>query len=178
MQKTIAVFGSSQTAPGSDAYQEAYTVGQLLAEAGFSVINGGYGGTMQGASQGAADAGGNAIGVTCAIFDRQRPGGNPYLSSALHTPDLVARLRQLTERADGFIVLQGGVGTLLELFLVWNLLTIGVIDKPCVLLGKRWSEILSALQAQTQIESHHIALLNIAHTPQKAVQIITTALGR
>ena len=44
--KTITVFGSSQPAEGSKAYEEARRLGRLLAEAGFAVCNGGYAGLM------------------------------------------------------------------------------------------------------------------------------------
>jgi hypothetical protein len=171
-RRIVAVFGSSQPQPGSAAYEQARTLGCLLAQAGFDVLNGGYTGTMQGVSQGAAEAGGRAIGITCAIFDRTRPGGNPYLSRAVHAPDLLSRLRELTERADGFVVLGGGVGTLLELFLVWNLRTVGVMDKPCVLVGAHWRQVLALLERETEVGPQHAALLAVVDTPQEAVAFL------
>ena len=133
--KAITVFGSAQPPPGSPLYEQARTLGRLLAEAGFTVVNGGYTGTMEGVSQGATEAGGTVVGITCAVFDGRRAAGNPYLSSTVHSPDLLARLRQLVERGNAFIVLSGGIGTLLELFLVWNLSAVGSVDKPCILVG-------------------------------------------
>ena len=86
----VTVFGSSSPRPGSTAYERARTLGRLLAQAGFDVVTGGYSGTMQGVSQGATEAGGKAMGITCAWFDGWRPGGNAYLSQAHHTPDLLS----------------------------------------------------------------------------------------
>ena len=174
---TIAVFGSSQPRPGSAAYEQARLLGRLLVEAGFAIVNGGYSGTMQGASQGAAEAGGEAIGITCAAFDGTRPGGNAYLSRAIHTPDLLARLRQLIERSDGFVVLGGGVGTLLELFLTWNLLVIGIVDKPCVLVGAHWRRVLAALERETGVGPRHVAMLQVVDTPQEAVSFLEAVIG-
>jgi uncharacterized protein (TIGR00730 family) len=174
---TITVFGSSQPRPGSVAYEQARLLGRLLAEAGFAVANGGYSGTMQGVSQGAVEAGGEAIGVTCAAFDGARPGGNAYLSRAVHTPDLLARLQQLTECSDGFVVLGGGVGTLLELFLTWNLLVIGIVDKPCVLVGAHWRRVLAALERETEVGPRHVAVLQVVDTPQEAVAFLEAAIG-
>jgi len=170
--QAITVFGSAQPAPGSSAYEQAQTLGQLLARAGFTVVNGGYAGTMQAVSQGASEGGGQAIGITCAVFDSGRPGGNSYLTSTIHTPDLLARLKQLTELGDGFIVLGGGVGTLLELLLVWNLLAIDVFQKPCVLVGQHWRSVLDALERETNIEPKHIAMLTVVDTPQQAVRTL------
>jgi len=174
--KAITVFGSAQPRPGRAAYEQARRLGRLLAEAGFIAINGGYTGTMQGVSQGATEAGGKAIGITCAAFDGQRPIGNPYLSEAIHAPDLLARLQQLTERGDGFIVLGGGVGTMLELLLVWNLLAIGAVDKPCILIGTHWRRVLADLERGTQISARHSAMLQVVDTVGEAVRLLESTL--
>lgn len=175
--KSITVFGSAQCAPGSEAYEQARQLGQLLAQAGLTVINGGYTGTMQGVSQGAAEVGGQAVGVTCAIFDVRRPAGNPFLTQQVHTPDLLSRLRELVERGDGFVVLGGGVGTLLELFLVWNLLAVGATTRPCVLVGAHWRRVLDALVQDTEITARHVAMLQVVDTLDQAVSLLQAALG-
>jgi uncharacterized protein (TIGR00730 family) len=172
MTPQITVFGSSQPIPGSAAYKEARELGRLLAQAGFGVVNGGYSGTMQGVSQGATEAGGHATGVTCAVFDGERPGGNPYLDETIHAPDLLARLRKLVELGDGYVVLRGGVGTLLELFLVWNLLDIGVVDKPCILVGSSWQRVLEDLRRDTQVSERHLTMLQVVDTVQEAVALL------
>ena len=170
--KTITVFGSARPVPGSEAYRQARMLGQQLAQAGFDVVNGGYGGTMQAVSQGATEAGGAAIGVTCALFEDRQRSGNAYLSQTVYTPDLLARLRKLTDLGDGFVVLDGGVGTLLELFLVWNLLTLDVFDKPCVLVGDHWRRALQGLERETRLGIEHINMLNIVDTVQQAVTLL------
>ena len=177
-REVIAIFGSAQPHPGSALYEQARRLGRLLAERGFTVVNGGYSGTMQASSQGATEAGGQAVGITCAIFDDGRPGGNPYLTHEIHTADLLARLRRLTERCDGFVVVEGGVGTLLELLLVWNLLAIGVIDKPCILVGAHWREVLRDLERQTQVNDQLCALLRVTDSVEDAVRLLEASLGK
>lgn len=172
--QAITVFGSAQPQPGSVAYDQARKLGRLLAHAGFAVINGGYSGTMEGVSRGAVEAGGKAVGITCALFDGRRPAGNPYLSEEIHSPDLLARLRQLIDRGQGFIVLGGGVGTLLELFLVWNLKASDTIDKPCILVGAGWRHVLRDLERNTAIGAQHIGMLQIVDTPEEAVSRLKT----
>lgn len=176
MTRSITVFGSSQPRPGSTAYEQARALGRLLAEAGFSVVNGGYYGTMQAVSQGATEVGGLATGVTCALFDGSRSGGNRYLDKEIHTPDLLARLRQLLALSDGFVVLSGGVGTLLELLLVWNLLAVGALNKPCILVGAHWRRVLAGLEKETEVRPEHIALLIVVDTPAEAVQALKQAI--
>ena len=67
-EKTITIFGTGRAKLGGTAYTLAYSTGKLLAHAGFTIANGGYGGTMLAAAKGAAEAGGNIIGVTCSAF--------------------------------------------------------------------------------------------------------------
>ncbi len=169
---TITVFGSARPHPDTPAYDEARELGRLLAEAGFAVVNGGYSGTMEAVSRGAHEAGGTAIGITCAAFDNQRPEGNAYLTRSFHAPDLLSRLRQLVELGDAYIILDGGIGTLLELFLVWNLRAIGSMDKPCLLVGAHWREVLRQLTHLTRIGPRHAAMLCVVDTPADALRAL------
>ena len=63
-EKIITIFGTGRAKPGDAAYALAYELGKLLVEAGFTIANGGYGGTMSAAARGAVEAGGKTIGVT------------------------------------------------------------------------------------------------------------------
>lgn len=178
MKRTaITVFGSAKPQPGSTAYQQAQQLGRLLAQAGVTVINGGYTGTMEAVSRGATEAGGTAVGITCALFDSERDAGNPYLSRSVHAPDLLARLRHLIELGDGYIVLEGGVGTMLELLLAWNLLALRTVDKPCILVGAHWRRVLTALERETQIAAWHTALLQVTDTVEEAASLIAEHLA-
>jgi uncharacterized protein (TIGR00730 family) len=152
-------------------------LGRQLADAGLDVVNGGYSGTMEGVSKGAVEAGGRAFGVTCAVFDDRRPGGNAYLSEVIHTPDLLARLRKLIELGDAYLVLDGGVGTLLELFLVWNLRAMQITAKPCILIGAHWRLVLDSLVRRTQLGPQHTAMLHVVETNKQALDLLTAMNG-
>jgi uncharacterized protein (TIGR00725 family) len=69
----VAVFGGSAPQPGQPAYLEAQYLGEMLAKAGHEVVTGGYLGVMEAVSRGAAEAGGNVIGVTCKEIENWRP---------------------------------------------------------------------------------------------------------
>ena len=85
---------------GEPGYENARGIGRLLAEAGFDVITGSYGGVMEGASRGAREAGGRTVGVSCEVFAHREP--NPYVDEIVPTPDLMLRTRELIDRAAGF----------------------------------------------------------------------------
>jgi predicted Rossmann-fold nucleotide-binding protein len=69
----ISVFGGSSPKPGEAAYDQAYQLGKLIGEAGFTVLTGGYIGTMEAISRGTAEAGGKVVGVTCDQIEAWRP---------------------------------------------------------------------------------------------------------
>jgi uncharacterized protein (TIGR00730 family) len=137
-KKTISVFGTGRARPGDNAYELAYKLGRMLAQAGFIITNGGYGGTMLAAAKGAAEAGGEIIGVTCSAFKNSK--ANKYITGEIVTASLDERLETLLKLGEGFVVLPGGTGTLLELARVWELKNKGFLnkDKPLILLGGFW----------------------------------------
>ena len=140
----IAVFGSSTVQPGDAVYDLALRLGKEVAGAGADLMTGGYGGTMEACSRGAHELGGHVVGVTVELFEARGPV-NRWVRQREHTPDLYERLRHLVERADGFIVLPGSIGTLTELFLTWTLLSVGARPRAAlVLLGEAWQPVLDA----------------------------------
>lgn len=143
----VTVFGSSRPAPGSPAYQAAYELGRAVAAAGWTLCNGGYGGTMEAAARGAVEAGGHTIGVTCATF-RGRSGPNAYIRQEVPTFDLLTRLNTLVRLGWAYVVLPGGTGTLLELALVWELLNKSLVRRrntPLILLGEHWGPVVELI---------------------------------
>ena len=161
--RTIAVFGSSRRDEHSDLYREAYTLGGLLARGGYAVLSGGYQGSMGAVSRGAAEAGGRVIGITCAIFDPLPP--NPWLTEEIKAPTLMDRLNMMLDRADGFVAVRGGIGTLSEVTLAWSLLQTRSYAKPLVLLGAGWQPVVDAFLAHTDLGPSIAGLARLALTP-------------
>jgi uncharacterized protein (TIGR00730 family) len=144
--RVVTVFGSGDPAPGSDAYEQARAVGRVLAELGYAVANGGYGGTMEASARGAVEAGGRTLGVTCSAW-RSRP--NRYVQRVIATEDLRRRVATLVElgRA-GYVVLPGGTGTLAELAWVWERLCKGLLPRrPFVCVGEFWQPLIDLIRA-------------------------------
>ncbi|MFH2103675.1 MAG: LOG family protein [Chloroflexota bacterium] len=141
----IGVFGGSQPKPGSPAYEQAHELGKLLATAGFTVLTGGYIGTMEAVSKGAVEAGGHVVGVTCDEIERWRPvSANEWVLEEWRQETLVDRLSALIKASDGFIALPGGPGTLTEIALTWNLMIINSLPRrPLVLVGDGWQSIFN-----------------------------------
>jgi uncharacterized protein (TIGR00730 family) len=154
--KTITVFGTSKATEGDAVFELAESLGRLLAESGFTLANGGYGGTMLAAAKGATAAGGEVIGVTCTAFKRGK--ANEYVSEEISTISLSERLAKLIEMGDAYLVLPGGTGTLLELADVWEHKNKGFADadKPIILIGAFWAPLAAMMATADPDSARHI----------------------
>lgn len=172
--KVVSVFGTGRAKPGEAVFVLAEQLGRELAEAGFVVANGGYGGTMRAAAKGAAEAGGTVVGVTCSAF--KNSVANEFVTREIVTGSLDERLDTLVRLGQGYVVLPGGTGTLLELAKVWELKNKKFLDraKPLVLLGGFWKPLIDVV---CQDDPRSAESVVIADGPAEAVESITQALG-
>ena len=109
-RRYVAVCGASEATPSQlDAARE---VGRLLAKSGAVVINGGYGGVMGAASEGAAREGGTVVGL---LSESDRAGANPHLTISLPTGIGQGRNLLIVTAAESVIAIGGGWGTLSEI---------------------------------------------------------------
>ncbi len=142
----IAVFGGSKTPVDSADYRQALNFGRELAQSGHTVMTGGYLGTMEAVSRGAFEAGGQVIGVTCAQIESWRSvKPNAYITKEIKFNTLIERLLHLINDCDMAVAMPGGIGTLTEIALAWNLLVVDVNQTPPILLvGTGWEKALRA----------------------------------
>ncbi|MHC4430757.1 MAG: LOG family protein [Planctomycetota bacterium] len=169
-RKTVTIFGTSRARPGDSTFVLALETGRLLARAGFTIANGGYGGTMLAAAKGAAEASGQIIGVTCSAFKSST--ANKYVSRQIVTDSLDERLDTLIELGQAYIALPGGTGTLLELAKVWELRNKGFLksDKPIILVGEFWKPLVELVGIDDPESSRYVQM---ADDPQQAVEMIS-----
>lgn len=143
--KHVTVFGGSSPKPGGSAYEDARHLGYLLGTAGYTVLTGGYIGTMEAVSRGAAEAGSNVIGVTCDEIEAWRPvSANQWVKQEMRFGSLRERLFALIDNCDAAIALPGGPGTLTEISLMWNQMITGSLPRrPLILVGEGWKQIFA-----------------------------------
>jgi len=171
-EKTITIFGTANAKPGDLAYTLAEEIGKLLAQAGFCLANGGYGGTMLAAAKAATQLGGKTIGVTCARF--KRSVANEYITREIVTDSLDERLDTLIKLGQAYVVLPGGTGTLLELAKVWELKNKGFLQetKPIILVGEFWKPLVDLITADDPDSSRHI---HVAAGPDEVKDILVAS---
>lgn len=140
----VVVFGSSvadlESGELSDGLLDAAV--KCLARPSVVVVNGGYMGSMASTAQRVRDAGGIAIGVTCANLSDAVAA--EYFDVLLPAPDHWSRLRTLVEAADAFLVLPGGIGTAVEIAsVIWCADRQFTPTRPLLFLGGSWKQWLS-----------------------------------
>lgn len=170
----VSVFGTGRVKPEESAYGFAEQVGRALAQAGFVVANGGYKGIMQASAQGAVQAGGTVIGVTCSAF--KKSVANEYVTREVKTCSLDERLSTLVKLGQAYVVLPGGTGTLLELAMVWELKNKGFLDagKPIVLAGDFWRPLVDLM---AQDDPACVKAVAFAETAEDVAGAIREGLG-
>lgn len=168
--KIVTVFGGGRVAKEGLLYRDCATLGALLAQAGFQVATGGYYGSMEAVLQGAAEADGHTIGFTCSIFDAAlKPNG--WVHEERKTGSMPARIERMAVESDAFVVVHGGLGTLAELALVWDMILTGEVRaRPIVVVGQEWPQVVASIHEHTQMGSSALALLTFVDTPQAAVE--------
>lgn len=166
--KIVTVFGSSRPSAGEPAFKTAYQMGAMLAEAGFTIANGGYSGTMLAAAKGAAEKDGKTIGVTCSIFSGKP---NEYICQEIKTASLDERLDTLIRIGGAYIVLPGGTGTLLELAKVWELKNKGLAGgrKQIILIGDLWRPVVELMAAD---DADSRDMVDLVKEPNEAIMLL------
>ena len=174
----ISVFGGSSPKPGEPAYDQAFQLGKLIGEAGFTVLTGGYIGTMEAVSRGTAEAGGKVIGVTCDQIEAWRPvSPNAWVQEQLRFDTLRERLYALIDGCDAALVLPGGVGTLAELTVMWSQLqTRAITLRRLILIGPGWQAVVKQFlkQFENYIPQPHRQLIEFAPDVTTAFQMLVS----
>jgi uncharacterized protein (TIGR00730 family) len=141
----VTIFGSARAQPGSYVYQEVKRVATALAELGCDIITGGGPGLMQAANEGAAAANApersRSVGIRVELPFEQDV--NPFVQEAFEHKTFFTRLHHFVLTSDAFVVTPGGIGTVLELIMIWQLLQVRhVHDTPLILVGKMWADLV------------------------------------
>jgi uncharacterized protein (TIGR00730 family) len=158
----VAVFGGAWITADAPEYGEARRLGRVLAEHGVEVVNGGYQGIMAAVSLGAAEAEDPlVVGITIEPWSKRVPV-NQWLTHEVEARDLLARLPLIAD-ADAWVAFPGGVGTLSEVALCWNLVqTESVEPRPLLIVGDRWDRALRMFRELLIAEDVHFDMVRPA----------------
>ncbi len=174
----VTIFGSARAKPGTVAYEETKRASKALAALGCDIITGGGPGLMQAANEGVDAAGrSKSMGIRVDLPFEQEV--NPFVELAYEHRTFFTRLHHFVLASDAFIVAPGGIGTVLETMMIWQLLQVRHLEHtPLILVGKLWPDLVewvrnSMLSFETPlINSEDVDIPICVDNADEAIEII------
>lgn len=172
----VSIFGSARVKPDSSVYKKAHELAALFVKNHFAVITGGGGGVMEAANKGAAEAGGQSIGLNIVLPFEQKP--NPYANIQLDFKYFFIRKVMFIKYATAYIIMPGGMGTLDEFFESITLVqTHRIKPFPIILVGTEyWGGLLewihSRLLEEKMISTEDLEIIQVMDDPEKIVKAV------
>jgi len=176
VKHAVSIFGSARTKPDDPYYQKAELLARRLVEKGFGVITGGGPGVMEAANKGAAEAGGQSVGMNIRLPFEQKP--NPYANVSIDYKYFFIRKVMFVKYAVAYVILPGGFGTMDELFEALTLIqTKRIKGFPVILMGSEYWKGLFDWLRKTMLRDNKISpddleLFQIIDDPDEAVKLI------
>lgn len=194
-QKNIAVYCWSRTERGTEWWAEAEKLGKLAAESGYSVITGGYCGSMEAVSEGArnvvdtlaaaaAESGESSsqekrpevIGIVVnGQFPDRALSGNKFLTQCVDAPNFPRRVEILASQSRYFVILPGTLGTLQELSTVWTLSYIhpSGLPRPVILAFRDpWEKVVKSLTDLLKLPDSVSSLVQFVDDAEDCMRVI------
>lgn len=172
----IAIFGFADAQERGHLFKDVKNVAKKLAEAGYTVVDGGGPGVMRAATVGAKEGGGQVIGIT--LYDEDIPnfeGKDPknLFDKEIKTRTYVERTLALMKEGQIYIVFNGGTGTLSEFGMAWGIahLYFGH-HKPIILYGKFWRKVIKSINEEMLLRPHDLEILKIVDSPDEVLRAI------
>jgi uncharacterized protein (TIGR00730 family) len=184
---TVTIFGSSRIAAGDPLYREVQRLAERLARLGCDIVSGGGPGLMEAANQG-AQAGDPedhtaSVGIRIALPFEQ--GANPFVERLYTHRSFFSRLHHFVRVSNAYVVMPGGLGTTLELIMVWQLLQVRHLrDVPLILVGDMWRELVAWTrrhQAAVEppfVDDNDVDIPRLVDTVDQAAEVIERCLER
>jgi len=138
-KKKVAIFGSARTKKDSELYKSIERMAKRLAKKGWVIVTGGGPGSMEAANKGALSGCKDQMcSLAHAIYLPFEEEVNEFVQQHTKHNEFFSRLQTFSE-CDAFIVTPGGIGTLLEMALVYQLIQVSHLEKkPVICVGRMW----------------------------------------
>ncbi len=183
----VTIFGSARLKRGSPAYEGVKQLASDLTRMGCDIMSGGGPGLMQAANEGALSVDPQALHRSVGIrihlpFEQEI---NPFVGQAYEHRTFFSRLHHFMIISDAFVVVPGGIGTLLEMSLVWQLLQVRKLyNTPLILVGDMWANLLEWARRTMLKEGNELAdevdvtIPQCVNTIEEAAVVIRENRGR
>lgn len=170
----IAFLGFADCQEKDSEYKDAFETAKVLAEAGYTIVNGGGPGIMRAATEGAHAGGGKVVGITYYPESKEMnfEGRDPEnkFDEEIITDTYVERTLRIMSYSDVYIIFNGGTGTISEFGMAWGLARIHFgHHRPLILFGDFWHSIIEAIGKAMRLRPEELQVYHIVTTPQEAL---------
>lgn len=172
----VSFFGSARTKPDDPYYELTTMIAAELVKNDYTIITGGGPGIMEAANKGAAETGGNSVGLNINLPFEQEP--NIFTNLPLSFKYFFVRKVMFIKYALAFICMPGGFGTLDEAFEALTLIqTKRIKPFPVILVGSEyWSGLIDWMKekmlAADKVDNEDMVIFNVMDDPVEIVSYI------
>jgi len=178
----VTIFGSARIRRGDPIYEEVKQLSSELAQMGIDIVTGGGPGLMEAANSGAIEGQieSHARSFGLAIHLPTEETANPFVDKVFRHRTFFSRLHHFVRLSSAFIVMPGGIGTALELFMVWQLLQVKHMSKhPLILVGTMWGGLIEWVD-RTMVQRglagpQDLGIVSVVGSASEAVPIISAS---
>jgi uncharacterized protein (TIGR00730 family) len=142
----VTIFGSARIPRDHWVYGAVRDLAEELTRLGCDIVTGGGPGLMAAANEGVkrADPTGRERSVGIRVELPFEQDVNSFVTQAYEHRTFFTRLQQFVLMSDAFVVVPGGIGTVLEAMMIWQLLQVGHLQgTPLVLAGKMYADFVA-----------------------------------
>src|SRR5437870_7430189 len=178
----VSIFGSSRIRRGDPIYEEVKKLSYELAHMGIDIVTGGGPGLMEaansGAMEGQIESHSRSFGL--AIHLPTEEAANPFVDKVFRHRTFFSRLHHFVRLSSAFIVMPGGIGTGLELFMVWQLLQVKhMTEHALILVGTVWAGLIEWTRG-TMVERGLVSptdlnIVTVVGSSEEAIPIISAS---
>jgi uncharacterized protein (TIGR00730 family) len=175
----VSIFGSSRIRRGDPIYDEVKKLSYELARMGIDIVTGGGPGLMEAANSGAVEGQieSRARSFGLAIHLPSEEQSNPFVDKVFRHRTFFSRLHHFVRLSSAFIVMPGGIGTALELFMVWQLLQVKHMkEHPLILVGNMWPPLIEWIGANMVerglVSPPDLDVVSVVPSAEEAIKII------
>jgi uncharacterized protein (TIGR00730 family) len=139
------IFGSARVPRDHWVYRAVRELAAELTRLDCDIVTGGGPGLMQAANEGVHEADPEAkkrsMGIRVDLPFEQEV--NAFVTEAFEHGTFFTRLHHFVLVSDAFIVVPGGIGTVLETMMIWQLLQVSKLhNTPLILVGKMYGDLV------------------------------------
>src|SRR5437762_14047986 len=178
----VSIFGSSRIQRGDPIYEEVKKLSSELARMGIDILTGGGPGLMEAANSGAVEGQieSHARSFGLAIHLPTEEGANPFVNKVFRHRTFFSRLHHFVRLSSAFIVMPGGIGTALELFMVWQLLQVKhMAEHPLILVGTMWAGLIEwidrTMVQKGLVSPQDLNIVFVVGSSKEAIPIISAS---